>query len=119
MCPKGGATRRSVPVEAERRLAAVLGLREEDERVPAADRSHSIGICHITKTTVSQGDAGRAVGQVVVGRLSAIFQDCQVIRRITAVIARPMIGSAIGAPAAAAAALASTPRETSPSVRAW
>ena len=38
------------------------------------------------------------------------------IFRITSVIARPMIGSAIGAPSATTTALATTPSETNPSI---
>ena len=38
--------------------------------------------------------------------------DCQVIRRITAVIARPMIGSAMSSPSATTTAEATTPRLT-------
>src|SRR5437868_4567324 len=38
---------------------------------------------------------------------------------MTAVMARPMTGSAIGRPSATTAALARTPRLTKPSTRAW
>ena len=41
------------------------------------------------------------------------------MRRITTVITRPMIGSAIGRPAATTAALAMTARLTYASARAW
>src|SRR5439155_6469 len=46
-------------------------------------------------------------------------QESQVILRMTRVIARPMSGSAMRAPRATAVALATTPRETKPSMRAW
>ena len=53
-----------------------------------------------------------------ISALRTVCQLSQVIRRITSVIARPMIGSASGAPSATTMALATTPSETKPSVRA-
>ncbi len=41
------------------------------------------------------------------------------ILRMTSVIASPTMGSPMGAPAATTPALAMTPRETKPSMRAW
>ena len=48
-----------------------------------------------------------------------VRHDCQVIRRITSVIARPMSGSPTSRPSATTAALATTARLTRPSTRAW
>lgn len=48
-----------------------------------------------------------------------VVQDCHVMRRITAVIASPRIGSPRSKPSATTIALATTARETSPSARAW
>jgi hypothetical protein len=45
-----------------------------------------------------------------------VIHDCQVIRRITIVIASPISGSAISAPNATRTALATTPSDTNPSV---
>ena len=53
------------------------------------------------------------------GSVRTVLNDCQVIRRITKVTIRPMIGSAILKPSATIAALTTTDRLTSPSVRAW
>src|SRR2546425_13142527 len=50
--------------------------------------------------------------------LRTVRQESQVILRMTRVIANPIAGSAIGAPAATAMALATTPSETNPSMRA-
>src|SRR5207245_11096528 len=47
------------------------------------------------------------------------LQDFQVMRRITSVIARPMIGSPTGAPSATTIAEAMTARLTYASPRAW
>src|SRR5215208_2168317 len=48
-----------------------------------------------------------------------VSQDCQVIRRITRVIASPINGSAMSRPSATTAALATTARLTYASARAW
>jgi hypothetical protein len=46
-------------------------------------------------------------------------QESQVILRMTTVMGSPISGSALGSPAATRAALAMTPSETKPSMRAW
>ena len=51
--------------------------------------------------------------------LETVLHDCQVTRRITSVITRPIIGSPIRAPSETTIALATTPSETKPSTRAW
>ena len=53
------------------------------------------------------------------GSERTVDHDCQVMRRITSEIASPMSGSAICRPSATSAAVATTARLTSPSVRAW
>ena len=48
-----------------------------------------------------------------------VRHDCHVMRRMTAVITRPIRGSATCAPSATSAALATTLSDTKPSMRAW
>ena len=55
---------------------------------------------------------------VEVDRRCPVFQESQVIFRITKVITSPMIGSAMFAPSPTAIALPTTPSETKPSTRA-
>jgi inner membrane transporter RhtA len=68
------------------------------------------------------GGYERAAERSIISPASALVtvrQDCQVMRRMTNVMTRPMIGSPISAPSETTMALATTPSETKPSMRAW
>src|SRR4051812_39686208 len=114
--------------ESTLRLAAVVpGLRDEqadsdpghDDR---DDTDEDVATTHDRPSSSFPASSSSTYGRDQLSPDSfpeTVRHDCQVTRRITSVIARPIIGSAIGAPSATTMALATTPSETNPSTRAW
>lgn len=64
------------------------------------------------ETVVQAGVGVREHGQCAWSPVRTVLQDCQVMRRMTAVMTRPMIGSPIGTPIATTRADATTASET-------
>ena len=106
--PDGGRAEESLRL----RRAGVLDTHELDGGVLGA-----AGVQESTKVREQRLVVGAAVEEEHLDLHAAppprtVRQDCQVMRRITSVIARPISGSAMSSPIATTAALATTARLT-------